>query len=78
MQDERTRAYKRLADVSKKIGEFRHHQQFGPLATSYTMSRVLDCFNASKARYTIFFSHACGTRHGCDSIMVLDYHAMAW
>ncbi|URE25020.1 DNA-directed RNA polymerase [Musa troglodytarum] len=59
--DERTRAYKRLADTSKKIGEFRHHQQFGPLATSYTMSRVLDCFNASKASYTIFFSHACGT-----------------
>ncbi|CAL9113522.1 unnamed protein product, partial [Musa acuminata var. zebrina] len=62
--DERTRAYKRLADVSKKIGEFRHHQQFGPLATSYTMSRVLDCFNASKARYTIFFSHACDSTSG--------------
>ncbi|WOL10016.1 hypothetical protein Cni_G18770 [Canna indica] len=48
--DDRTRAYKRLADLSRKIGEFRHHQQFGPLAASYTTGRVLDCWNVSKLR----------------------------
>lgn len=52
-KDERTKAYKRVVDISKKIDEFRQHQQFVPLATSFITSRVLDCLNVSKLRTRI-------------------------
>ncbi|XP_017700627.1 DNA-directed RNA polymerase IV subunit 1 isoform X1 [Phoenix dactylifera] len=48
--DQSTKAYKRLVDISRKIDEFRQHQQFVPLATSFITSRVLDCLNVSKLR----------------------------
>ncbi|KAG6495185.1 hypothetical protein ZIOFF_042977 [Zingiber officinale] len=48
--DERTKAYKKLVDLSKKVVDFRKLEQFGHIAASYTASRVLDCWNVSKFR----------------------------
>jgi hypothetical protein len=48
IQDERTKAYKRIIDASKKIDEFRQHPQFKALVGSYVTTRTMECLNASK------------------------------
>ncbi|XP_073001683.1 DNA-directed RNA polymerase IV subunit 1 isoform X2 [Typha latifolia] len=46
--DERTKSYRRVLDISKRIDEFRQHQQFRALASAYVTNRVMDCLKASK------------------------------
>ncbi|XP_020084500.1 DNA-directed RNA polymerase IV subunit 1 isoform X1 [Ananas comosus] len=47
-RDERTKAYKKVVEVSRRIDEFRQHPQFRAFASSYVSNRVMDCLNASK------------------------------
>ncbi|XP_078176886.1 nuclear RNA polymerase D1A isoform X3 [Carex rostrata] len=46
--DERTKAYKKIIDSSKKIDEFRQQAQFKAQAGSYVTARTMECLNASK------------------------------
>lgn len=46
--DDRTKAYKRTVDASKKIDDYRQHPQFSVLASSFVTSRVMECLQSSK------------------------------
>ncbi|KAF8702518.1 hypothetical protein HU200_032899 [Digitaria exilis] len=46
--DDRTKAYKRMVDVSKRIDDYRQHPQFSVLASSLVSSRVSECLKSSK------------------------------
>ncbi|CAL5069467.1 unnamed protein product [Urochloa decumbens] len=46
--DDRTRAYKRMVDVSRRIDDYRQHPQFSVLASSLVSSRVSECLKSSK------------------------------
>jgi len=46
--DDRTKAYKRMVDVSRRIDDYRQHPQFSVLASSLVSSRVSECLKSSK------------------------------
>ncbi|KAG8065878.1 hypothetical protein GUJ93_ZPchr0004g40059 [Zizania palustris] len=46
--DERTKAYKRMVDVSRRIDDYRQHPQFSVFASSVVTSRVMECLKSSK------------------------------
>ncbi|XP_015696685.1 DNA-directed RNA polymerase IV subunit 1-like [Oryza brachyantha] len=46
--DDRTKAYKRMVDVSRRIDDYRQHPQFGVYASSAVTSRVMECLKSSK------------------------------
>ncbi|CAD6262634.1 unnamed protein product [Miscanthus lutarioriparius] len=46
--DDRTKAYKRTVDVSRRIDDYRQHPQFSVLASSLVSSRVSECLKSSK------------------------------
>ncbi|KAF3340174.1 DNA-directed RNA polymerase IV subunit 1 [Carex littledalei] len=46
--DERTKAYKKIIDSSKKIDELRQHAQFKARAGSHVTTCTMECLNASK------------------------------
>ncbi|KAF2917453.1 DNA-directed RNA polymerase IV subunit 1 isoform X2 [Oryza sativa Japonica Group] len=46
--DDRTKAYKRMVDVSKRIDDCRQHPQFSVFASSVVTSRVMECLKSSK------------------------------
>uniref|UniRef100_J3M0K5 DNA-directed RNA polymerase subunit n=1 Tax=Oryza brachyantha TaxID=4533 RepID=J3M0K5_ORYBR len=46
--DDRTKAYKRMVDVSRRIDDYRQHPQFGVFASSVVTSRVMECMKSSK------------------------------
>ncbi|TVU35011.1 hypothetical protein EJB05_16875, partial [Eragrostis curvula] len=53
--DDRTKAYRRMVDVSKRIDDYRQHPQFSVLASSLVSSRLAECLKSSKARRLISF-----------------------
>lgn len=46
--DDRTKAYKRMVDVSRRIDDYRQHPHFSVLASSLVSSRVSECLKSSK------------------------------
>ncbi|XP_052151372.1 DNA-directed RNA polymerase IV subunit 1-like isoform X2 [Oryza glaberrima] len=46
--DDRTKAYKRMVDVSRRIDDYHQHPQFGVFASSVVTSRVMECLKSSK------------------------------
>ncbi|KAL5213609.1 hypothetical protein ABZP36_002761 [Zizania latifolia] len=46
--DDRTKAYKRMVDVSRRIDDYRQHPQFSVFASSVVTSRVMECLKSSK------------------------------
>ncbi|XP_062184129.1 DNA-directed RNA polymerase IV subunit 1 isoform X2 [Phragmites australis] len=46
--DDRTKAYRRMVDVTKRIDDFRQHPQFSVLASSLVSSRLSECLKSSK------------------------------
>ncbi|KAL6882669.1 hypothetical protein ACP4OV_011359 [Aristida adscensionis] len=46
--DDRTKAYRRMVDVSKRIDDYRQHPQFSVLASSLVSSRLSECLKSSK------------------------------
>ncbi|XP_066348973.1 DNA-directed RNA polymerase IV subunit 1-like isoform X2 [Miscanthus floridulus] len=46
--DDRTKAYKRTVDVSRRIDDYRQHPQFSVLASALVSSRVSECLKSSK------------------------------
>lgn len=46
--DDRTKGYKKMVDVSRRIDDYRQHPQFSVLASSLVTSRVMECLKSSK------------------------------
>ncbi|KAK3141749.1 hypothetical protein QOZ80_4BG0337860 [Eleusine coracana subsp. coracana] len=46
--DPRTKGYRRMVDVSKRIDDYRQHPQFSVLASSLVSSRLSECLKSSK------------------------------